>query len=387
MAQDDGVPHHPDLQRGRQRALLADQPPAPERPDQRDGHPRERAESQHQSRLHEARDAGRPGVRQALERVRPAGRVRSAHVGRVVSRLLPHVLAAAQSRHERAHHVADEGPVVPVRDEEHQGQTRVGHVLLRQRGRRRTPRCGARRARRHRHGGRASPAATSQRPTGSTRPARVGDLRTRAPLPQQLRRDAQPLRALERGLLLRDVRGSHQGHELLHGRGAGICAPARRPDQEARGRRRQGINHRQVARYAGANQDRRSHRHPDGRGRRRDQPRQRRRDEPAQERRHPGEDDRPALVRADRHRGRRHRVLRPRECHEGVGAPALAWHPAAPGDGAGAAASSSLRSRATRSVRPTPAASTPAATACGHCRATGRPRPMRPSQPARSPCQ
>ena len=50
------------------------------------------------------------------------------------------------------------------------------------------------------------------------RPAVVGHVRARAALPQQLRRPAQPLRAAERGLLVRDVRGPHQGHELLHGR-------------------------------------------------------------------------------------------------------------------------------------------------------------------------
>ena len=75
--------------------------------------------------------------------------------------------------------------------------------------------------RRRRHGGRASPPPPQPAPSAPARPARVGDLRARAPLPQQLRRDAQPLRALERGLRLRDVRGSHQGHQLLHGRGAG----------------------------------------------------------------------------------------------------------------------------------------------------------------------
>ena len=49
-------------------------------PDQRHGHARERPEPEHQPRLHEARDAGRPRVREAVERLRPAGRLRPAHV-------------------------------------------------------------------------------------------------------------------------------------------------------------------------------------------------------------------------------------------------------------------------------------------------------------------
>ena len=93
----------------------------------------ERPEPEHQPRLHEARDAGRARVREAVERLRPAGRLRPAHVGRIDARLLPDVRAAAQSGHERRDHDDHEGRVVPVRHEEHQGQARLGHVLLRQR--------------------------------------------------------------------------------------------------------------------------------------------------------------------------------------------------------------------------------------------------------------
>ena len=80
LAAVDGVPDHADLQRRRQREVRAQQPRPAERPDQRPGHARERPEPEHQSRLHEARDAGGPGVREAVERLRPAGRLRSAHV-------------------------------------------------------------------------------------------------------------------------------------------------------------------------------------------------------------------------------------------------------------------------------------------------------------------
>ena len=63
---------------------------------------------------------------EALERLRPAGRLRPAHVGRIGPRLLPDLRAAAQSGHERRHHEDHEGRVVSVRDEEHQGRSTGG---------------------------------------------------------------------------------------------------------------------------------------------------------------------------------------------------------------------------------------------------------------------
>ena len=50
--------------------------------------------------------------------------------------------------HERRDHEDHEGRVVPVRDEEHQGEARLGHVLLRQRLAERRPRSWPRRRRR-----------------------------------------------------------------------------------------------------------------------------------------------------------------------------------------------------------------------------------------------
>ena len=161
------------------------------------------------------------------------------------SRLLPDLFAAAQPEHQRRDHEDDEGRVVPVRHEEHQGEARLGDVLLRQRRRRRavadaaaaadaeppSPTASAGQA----ACARRPPPAPPPQPTG---PPRVAHVRARAALPQQLRRHAQPLRAAERGLRLRDVRGSHQGDELLHGRGAELRAPERGADQEGRGRRR-----------------------------------------------------------------------------------------------------------------------------------------------------
>ena len=166
-------------------------------------------------------------------------------------------------------------PFVTKTDE---GEARLGHVLLRQR------------AREARRGGRARPrragdaaagrgaarhdaAATPADPAaagGAGRPARLGHVRARPALPQQLRRPAQSLRAAERGLRLRDVRRSHQGDELLHGRGAELRAPERRQAQEGACRRRQGSDRRQGARHARADQDGRHDRDPDGRGRRRE---------------------------------------------------------------------------------------------------------------------
>ena len=64
------------------------------------------------------------------------------------------------------------------------------------------------------------PAPPPCRAAAAGRPARVAHVRARAALPQQLRRPAQPLRAAQRGLRLRDLRGSDQGDQLLHGGGA-----------------------------------------------------------------------------------------------------------------------------------------------------------------------
>ena len=90
---------------------------------------------------------------------------------------------------------------------------------------------------RTRSGGRCPASAVSGSSAGSNRHPRMGDVRARAALPQQLRRPAEPLRAAERGLRLRDVRGSHQGDELLPGRGAELRAPERRAPEEGRRRR------------------------------------------------------------------------------------------------------------------------------------------------------
>ena len=98
-----------------------------------------------------------------------------------------------------------------------------------------------------RRGGGAAPSAgrrrRRRRPEPSSPPPAAATRRIRRAwgtfehvpaLPQQLRRHAQPVRAAERGLRLRDVRGSHQGDELLHGRGADVRASERRPAQEGR---------------------------------------------------------------------------------------------------------------------------------------------------------
>ncbi len=53
--------------------------------------------------------------------------------------LSPHLLAAAQSEHERPDHENHEGRVVPFHHQGDQGETWVGHVLLRQHGRGRGP--------------------------------------------------------------------------------------------------------------------------------------------------------------------------------------------------------------------------------------------------------
>ena len=155
----------PDLQRRRQREVRAHQPPAAERADQRHGDAGQRAEPEHQPRLHEARHAGSEGVRQAVGGLRPAGRLRSPHLRRIGPRLPPDLLAAAQSRHQPRDHEDDDGRVVSVRDEEHEGEARVGHVLLRQRvdaGRRARPAAVAHRRSRHRAGRRAAGAARSR---------------------------------------------------------------------------------------------------------------------------------------------------------------------------------------------------------------------------------
>ena len=108
-------------------------------------------EPQHQSRLHEARHARGPRVREALERLRPAGRLRPPHVRRVHPRLLPDLLAGAQPGDEPRRHEHDEGRVVPVRHEGDEGQARLGHVTT-------TATPGAARARRRRRRGAGAPA-------------------------------------------------------------------------------------------------------------------------------------------------------------------------------------------------------------------------------------
>ena len=146
LAAIDGLPHLADLQRRRQREVRAQQPATAERPDQRHGHARQRAEPEHQPRLHEARYARGEGVRQVDERLRSARQLRPAHLRRLVSRLLPDLLAAAQSRHVGRDHEDHDRRVVPGRDEGHEGEARLGLVLLRQRvdaGRPRLRRCAA----------------------------------------------------------------------------------------------------------------------------------------------------------------------------------------------------------------------------------------------------
>ena len=159
--------------------------------------------------------------------------------------------------------------------------------------------------------GRGGAAADGRPPPASAaRPAGVADVRARAAVSQQLRRAAQPLRAAQRGLLVRDVRGSHQGHELLSRRGADLRASERRPPGSRGGGRRRRGDRRDHRIDAVAHPARRHDRHPDGRSRGRGEPEQRRHHEPAQERRADRADDRHAVVRAVGHRGGACGVLR-----------------------------------------------------------------------------
>ena len=112
---------------------------------------------------------------------------------------------------------------------------------------------------------------------GAGRTALVGHVRARAALSQQLRRPAESLRAAERGLLVRDVRGSHQGHELLHGGGLNFAHAERRHDRSRR--RPTPTASRIIGKTLGtraAIKTRRHDRDPDGRGRGREESGQRR---------------------------------------------------------------------------------------------------------------
>ena len=97
------LPDRPDLQRGRQRAVRAQQPRPAIRAARRTGSAAQRAGPRPESRPHEARLTRSARDRQAPERLRPAGGAGPAHDQRDASRLPPDLLAAAPSRRRSGH--------------------------------------------------------------------------------------------------------------------------------------------------------------------------------------------------------------------------------------------------------------------------------------------
>ena len=86
---------------------------------------------------------------------------------------------------------------------------------------------------------------------GTRRGSRVALVRQPAALQQQLHRPSQPRRHPQRGVRLRDVRGSDQGDEPVRRGDADLCQRARRRDQEADRRRRSPERRRLEARTQG----------------------------------------------------------------------------------------------------------------------------------------
>ena len=222
----DGAARRADLQRRRQREDLPDQPRPSARADGRAGAAAERAGLRPEPRPHEARLAGSARVREADERLRSAGVDGPAHHERDPSRLSPDLRAAAQSGDRPRHHRSPAQGLAAVGDQDHQDQVRLGLLLLRQR----------RGARRRRHAGRT----------------RVEVVRFTAALQQQLHRPSQPHRHPQRGVLVRHLRGPHQGDEPVRRRDPRLRARACGEDPDAhRGGRQQEAARRQPAGAAG----------------------------------------------------------------------------------------------------------------------------------------
>ena len=207
LAAVDGAADRADLQRRRQRALRDQQPRPAERSGRRAGAAAERAELRPEPRPHEARLAGSAGVRQADDRLRPAGRDGPAHHQRLAARLLPDLRAAAQPGHRPVDHRPAAQGLAALGHQDDQVQVQLGLLLLRQ-------------------------------PRGARRRARLALVRRPAALQQQLRRAAQPRRHPERGLRLCHLPGSDHGHQPVRRGGAELRQGARRADQEAHRRRR-----------------------------------------------------------------------------------------------------------------------------------------------------
>ena len=137
---------------------------------------------------HEARFPRSPGVRPDDERLRSAGADGPTTNG---TRHAHHLTYSPPQPGDRQHLIIDllRNPVVPMADGDGSEETRVGLLLLRQPWRR-------------------------PRQPG----ARLAVLRSPPAVQQQLHRPAQPVRAPQRGLCLRDVQGSDHRHQPVRRR-------------------------------------------------------------------------------------------------------------------------------------------------------------------------
>ncbi len=132
------------------------------------------------------------GVREADERVRSARVDGPAHDERDAARLPPHLRAAAQPGHRPRHRRSPAQGLAAVGDQDHQDQVRLGLLLLRQR--------------------------RGTRPRRLAGRTRVEVVRFTPALQQQLHRPSQPHRDPQRGVLVRHLRGPHQGDEPVRRR-------------------------------------------------------------------------------------------------------------------------------------------------------------------------